>query len=1255
MKKTRRIATRLSAVFLMVVCVMTVIIATPITSSAILADEDMLCYGFSISGLSTPKIDEEIDKDVSINISGATVNRVRWYQYNLENPEYYGEMLSSDIFTRGMGYRVTIDVSANDGYVFGSYLYLYVNGSSVNTYELAKDRKSVKITVDYGELCTYINYINASFLEAPTYNQPLDTALVTGDGFNVVSQGWYNENGVKYSDGAIVSSLGNYYEYRLVVKSKFGYKFNSKGSFNSYINGYSVNDYTLSEDRETLTITKVFAVQRAEVQKFDVEVTAPISGARPNYTASSNTINVDSSYNDSSFTNGVAWYEKTTGRKLASDETFVEGKIYTVKVKVICGEQYEFKAGTSNANYTINGQASTYTYFESQPRVIFIETDFRVPETIGRVALNGEIKPVAGEKPNYNVTASTSGVEVTNVFWYKINGSSSEQINSSYTFQLGEHYQILVKYRVTGDKTLDYNEARDKLGYIVTCGDYTFTINKYATDNDATEGTAYLALSCDNEIIGQVDISIDPPTPGSKPNFSATAASSSYYPADGIYSGTINGVVWYDITSGFEALGENDSFIPNHTYRLIVYLQAKSGNSFAYIQNVGNVVIGSINGIEAEASMVTEAHNTMCVFIDFTCPKEELHRLDLTISVPVVGEKPDYSGISTDKVISNPQYTSSTPGAENGVVWHESDEYGLALGKDDLIRPNTKIEFLTALNPTDSYTFADDLVVYINGKPVDYFFLIGDSLVVGIELTPKTCDACILELVRGTAPTCTEEGTEHSYRCTKCGQNYKDNKGEEPIYKGDEWGSVPALGHRYGNAVEHLAFDDGHLATCLECGAEGRVDCTIIEREIPGPSQYSRLDAVVSSCSECKRVYSVYVEEWACDHEMGDWTPIKSLGEHTGVHFRSCPCGLNRIEDECSNRIVFVKGPYNGIERDVMLYICEHCDGEITVPADLGQEGYLENYTDVESNLVFDFSHSDMIIHPNVTINVAIGNEQALPDGLQEDIYYKFGDNTSYYAWYNVMVTYDYMDMTYPVVPAGKYTITMDAPIEIQEHKTVRVCIVSDEFKLLKVVEIERNENTITFETDRFGHIVVVGDEDPMYILTYQLKGGGQGTQVGDMFYPGDSFDLEDCTLIPDEGFRFKCWEIDGVEYNPGDTIIVNKDTYVYTVWERIPEEVHQHSYVDGVCECGAWDPDYEPEAPVNPDPKPDDPTDPDDPKPDDPKPDDPTDPDGNEPEEKDHSECKANGWVRFWTAIGNFFRMIFGMPKLCVCGEELN
>ena len=47
-----------------------------------------------------------------------------------------------------------------------------------------------------------------------------------------------------------------------------------------------------------------------------------------------------------------------------------------------------------------------------------------------------------------------------------------------------------------------------------------------------------------------------------------------------------------------------------------------------------------------------------------------------------------------------------------------------------------------------------------------------------------------------------------------------------------------------------------------------------------------------------------------------------------------------------------------------------------------------------------------------------------------------------------------------------------------------------------------------------------------------------------------------------------------------------------------------------------------------------------------------PTDPEP--PIEKNHDECEASGWKRFWNAIGNFFRIIFGGKKKCVCGDKI-
>ena len=39
---------------------------------------------------------------------------------------------------------------------------------------------------------------------------------------------------------------------------------------------------------------------------------------------------------------------------------------------------------------------------------------------------------------------------------------------------------------------------------------------------------------------------------------------------------------------------------------------------------------------------------------------------------------------------------------------------------------------------------------------------------------------------------------------------------------------------------------------------------------------------------------------------------------------------------------------------------------------------------------------------------------------------------------------------------------------------------------------------------------------------------------------------------------------------------------------------------------------------------------------------------------EKNHDECKSNAWSRFYRGIMNFFRRIFGLPKKCYCGDEL-
>lgn len=49
------------------------------------------------------------------------------------------------------------------------------------------------------------------------------------------------------------------------------------------------------------------------------------------------------------------------------------------------------------------------------------------------------------------------------------------------------------------------------------------------------------------------------------------------------------------------------------------------------------------------------------------------------------------------------------------------------------------------------------------------------------------------------------------------------------------------------------------------------------------------------------------------------------------------------------------------------------------------------------------------------------------------------------------------------------------------------------------------------------------------------------------------------------------------------------------------------------------------------------------------------TTPDADTSVEKDHSKCEAPSvFEEILTAIINFFRKLFGLPEICVCGDEL-
>ena len=108
-------------------------------------------------------------------------------------------------------------------------------------------------------------------------------------------------------------------------------------------------------------------------------------------------------------------------------------------------------------------------------------------------------------------------------------------------------------------------------------------------------------------------------------------------------------------------------------------------------------------------------------------------------------------------------------------------------------------------------------------------------------------------------------------------------------------------------------------------------------------------------------------------------------------------------------------------------------------------------------------------------------------------------------------------------------------------------------------IEVEAHkDNTADNKCDVCGYELPV----PEYIVSYN-ENGGSGTMVGDVIEKGGTFTLEACTYTAPEGKRFKAWAIgsvNGEQKQPGEQITITAETYIYAIWEDIPEQ-HVHSY----------------------------------------------------------------------------------------------
>lgn len=94
-------------------------------------------------------------------------------------------------------------------------------------------------------------------------------------------------------------------------------------------------------------------------------------------------------------------------------------------------------------------------------------------------------------------------------------------------------------------------------------------------------------------------------------------------------------------------------------------------------------------------------------------------------------------------------------------------------------------------------------------------------------------------------------------------------------------------------------------------------------------------------------------------------------------------------------------------------------------------------------------------------------------------------------------------------------------------------------------------------------------DDEPIIIV----DDGYGNTET--IYFQGN-YTLPECSFPVPEGYRFKCWLVDGDRYmQPGETVYTDWRTYITAVWEPLPVVTFDNGDGTGTMESVAADGDY--------------------------------------------------------------------------------
>ena len=425
-------------------------------------------------------------------------------------------------------------------------------------------------------------------------------------------------NGYTTVEADVSPNYAEYGEFDAQVYNVYG-KDNTK---------YLTVRYTFPKTESTATILNSIAITGVDV---------PRAGDRTAYPVADLPTGVKYYTDSKGYYYDVAWYDGT--KKLSNLEYFEEGKTYVCHLSLRAAYGYEFATDPNVSTWptvsvTVNGKSATVVPDYSQgsgSEIIIVAAQFvcEPSRQITHVDISGVTEPKTGAEPKYFVACGDSTYErhsLSNVFYAYgvawLDGKDNLVTRNKDLFQPSTAYTVSVTLKPTGD----YIFAADAYGrplVTATVNGKEAEVHKSSIEAGCIEVT-YKFRKTDSLEVSKVEVNdLEEPKSGNLPDYSVTYGDTTYAAQNYSDEFTVNGVLWYNDTTGKDMRPGIDKFEGGNTYCVYIFISTTGMHTFKYVEDTDSwTVSAKLNGKNAGTEEVYESDLT--VWYQFTLP-EDVH------------------------------------------------------------------------------------------------------------------------------------------------------------------------------------------------------------------------------------------------------------------------------------------------------------------------------------------------------------------------------------------------------------------------------------------------------------------------------------------------------------------------------------------------------------------------------------------------------------------------------------------------------